>query len=78
VCAERNAVGAMVMAGRTPVAVAIVVDSKRVTPPCGLCRQVLAEFAAAELPIRSFNLEGQHLSWTVGELLPEPFTRAFL
>ncbi len=78
VCAERNAVGALVLAGRTPVAVAIVVDSKQVTPPCGLCRQVLAEFGAPTLPIRSFNLEGQQKSWTVGELLPEPFSRAFL
>jgi cytidine deaminase len=52
-CAERAAVAAMVAAGDTrPVICAIVASgtggtgrrAPRPTPPCGICRQVLAEF----------------------------------
>lgn len=78
VCAERNAIGALVLAGRKPLAVAIVVDSREPTPPCGMCRQVLAEFSPPELPVRSRTPSGQEARWTVGELLPHAFTRSFL
>jgi cytidine deaminase len=77
VCAERNAIGALVRSGRALKAVAIVVDAAKVTPPCGACRQVLAEFAAANLPIRSRTPHAE-ASWTLGELLPHAFTRSFL
>jgi cytidine deaminase len=45
-CAERAAVAAMVGAGdRKPVACAVVTRGPRPGAPCGICRQVLAEFA---------------------------------
>lgn len=45
-CAERSAVAAMVTAGqRAPVACAVVTGSGRPAAPCGICRQVLFEFA---------------------------------
>jgi cytidine deaminase len=78
VCAERNAIGAMVLAVRKPVAVAIRVDSREPTPPCGMCRQVLAEFGSAALPVASQTLSGGEARWTLGELLPHAFTRSFL
>src|SRR5690349_2808106 len=58
-CAERNALGraAVEGAGR-PLAVAIVADSERPCPPCGACRQVIAEFAAPDVPVKSRNLAG--------------------
>jgi cytidine deaminase len=77
VCAERNAMAAMVIAGRKPVAVAIVVDSREPTPPCGACRQVLAEFGAPDMPVSSRTLSGQQASWKLGELLPFAFTKSF-
>ncbi len=50
-CAERNAVGQMIAAGeRDPVALAVVTKGPRAGSPCGMCRQVLAEFAE-DLPI---------------------------
>ena len=78
VCAERNAVGAMALQGKKPKRVAIVVDHVRPVPPCGMCRQLLAEFAALEVEVRSKTLDGQELKTTVGELLPFAFTSAFL
>ncbi|MBL9038549.1 MAG: cytidine deaminase [Archangium sp.] len=78
VCAERNAVAAMVLAGRTPLACAIVVDSDIPTPPCGVCRQVLAEFAGPKFPVRSRTVKGKEARYSLGALLPHTFTRAFL
>jgi cytidine deaminase len=77
VCAERNAVGALVLNGRRLVAVALSVDSEQVTPPCGACRQVLSEFGGPEVPIRS-RTKSTEAAWTLGELLPHAFTRHFL
>lgn len=45
-CAERSAIAAMVAAGdRNPVACAVVTAGPVPGSPCGICRQVLAEFA---------------------------------
>jgi cytidine deaminase len=45
-CAERSAIAAMVTAGdRDPVAAAVVTAGPRPGTPCGICRQVLCEFA---------------------------------
>lgn len=79
VCAERNAFAAGVARGQgTPVAVAIVVDTPEPCPPCGMCRQVMAEFAGPDLPVRSRTLKGDEARYSLGELLPHAFTRAFL
>jgi len=77
-CAERNAVGQVVMNARRPVAVAIVTDSKQPTPPCGMCRQVLAEFAAPATPVRSRTAKGLERRYTVRQLLPAAFTGRWL
>ncbi len=45
ICAERNAVFKSISEGyQDIIAIAIYVDSDRLFPPCGACRQVLAEF----------------------------------
>jgi cytidine deaminase len=47
VCAERSAVLAAVQGGaRELVAVAVCTDLSPPAPPCGMCRQTLAEFAS--------------------------------
>lgn len=79
VCAERGALAAGVAQGRDkPVAIAIVVDTPTPCPPCGMCRQVMLEFAPRELPVRSRNLKGDEARYTLGELLPHAFTSDFL
>ncbi len=51
VCAERNAIGAMVVAGASkPVACAVVTGGTKPGSPCGMCRQVLVEFAR-DMPV---------------------------
>lgn len=77
-CAERNAVGQLVLSARAPVAVAIVTAAKDPTPPCGMCRQVLAEFAAPATPVRSRTLKGREARYTVRQLLPAAFTGRWL
>lgn len=79
VCAERNAIAGMVGEGGTRLlGVAIVVDTQSPTPPCGGCRQVMAELGQMGVPVRSRNLGGQEERWTLGELLPHAFTKSFL
>ncbi|MCY1042488.1 cytidine deaminase [Corallococcus sp. bb12-1] len=79
VCAERNAFAAGVAQGKEkPLAVAVVVDTPEPCPPCGMCRQVMAEFAGPDIPVRSRTLNGGEARYSLGELLPHAFTRAFL
>jgi cytidine deaminase len=45
-CAERSAVAAMVSAGDdAPIACVVVTEGSKPGTPCGICRQVFAEFA---------------------------------
>lgn len=77
VCAERNAVAAAVVEGATPgdvVAVAVVAAGNGPTPPCGACRQVLSDFAAADTPVLQHDIgTGETVVSTLGELLPHAF-----
>lgn len=78
-CAERNAIAQLVAQGkRRLAAVAIVVDSARPTPPCGMCRQVMAEFGGSQLEVVSRTPDGLEVRWRLVELLPYAFTRTFL
>lgn len=72
-CAERAAVAAGITAGaRTFDALALVSDGEAPAPPCGACRQVLAEFAP-QLRVTSYGQNGEVAEWTVDELLPHRF-----
>lgn len=78
VCAERNALARAVIEQKKLVALAIVVDSREPTPPCGMCRQVIAEFGSSTTPIGSRTVAGKEARWTLAELLPHAFTRSYL
>jgi cytidine deaminase len=78
-CAEAGAIAAMVAAGGTEIAEALVVaDGPELVTPCGGCRQRLAEFAQAETPVILADLVGERARSTVGELLPGAFGRGHL
>lgn len=73
ICAERAAVGAAVSAGeREWVALAVVADYPEPVTPCGICRQVLAEFGP-DMPVIMANLAGERRVMMVRELLPGMF-----
>jgi cytidine deaminase len=77
VCAEQAAVAAAVAQGSHRfAALAIVTEGDRPSPPCGACRQVLAEFG--DISITSYSTEGPSARWSLSELLPHPFSAALL
>lgn len=70
-CAERGAVTSAVAAGHTKFsALCVAVDGEPVTP-CGICRQVLCEFAPG-LPILCAGTD-RVMETTLGALLPSAF-----
>jgi cytidine deaminase len=72
-CAERNAVAAMVAGGEREIALVVVASRGGVTP-CGACRQVLAEFGL-NFPVVLVDSETQAVQnrWLMKELLPGAF-----
>lgn len=73
-CAEAGAIAAMIAAGDTRIAeVVVIADSPSPVPPCGGCRQKLAEFAGPELKIVLATTAGAQLETTIAELLPGAF-----
>jgi cytidine deaminase len=73
ICAERNAIGQMIAAGEhTPVACAVVTSGPRAGSPCGICRQVLWEFAR-DMPIALVTDTGRRRDTTLAKLLPDGF-----
>ena len=77
-CAERSAVGSAFAQGtRGFAAIAIATPTNTPTPPCGMCRQVLAE-VAPDIPVRCFTPSGEVLKTTVRALLPHLFDRNHL
>lgn len=73
-CAETSAIGALIAAGQTHIAeVAVVAERMDICPPCGGCRQRLAELASADTAVHLGRPGGPHETTTVGELLPLAF-----
>jgi cytidine deaminase len=77
-CAERTAVFKAVSEGErdfTAIAIAGGPEEGKLDycPPCGVCRQVLAEFCAADFEIILPSSSGETKRFTLAELLPESF-----
>jgi homotetrameric cytidine deaminase len=73
-CAETSAIGALVAGGETEIAaVAVVAEKLDICPPCGGCRQRLAEFAKPETPVYLGRPGGEHQVFTLAELFPLSF-----
>ena len=78
-CAERVALFSAIAAGKTVFAALAVVGGKAgeepdaICPPCGICRQALAEFCPAEMPVYLCDGEGVK-AFSFGALLPLSFS----
>ena len=74
-CAEAGAIAAMVAAGEREIVEAYVVAGSALpVPPCGGCRQKLAEFSAPDVPVTMATISGIEKTLTVAQLLPGAFT----
>jgi cytidine deaminase len=78
VCAERGAISAAIAAGQHRFAALVVaVKGARAAAPCGVCRQVLAEFPPS-FPIVCVSADGDRFETSVAELLPHAFGPSYL
>ena len=73
-CAERNAIGAMVATvGPQPIK-RIAIVANRLASPCGACRQVISEFGSEIVIISAAADNLEHICrWTIADLLPDSF-----
>lgn len=78
VCAERVAIWKAVSEGVTSFnEIAVVADTEELTPPCGVCRQIIWEFCG-DIPVTFANLRGKTETVRMSELLPRAFDTKFL
>jgi cytidine deaminase len=74
ICAERNAIFRAVADGARRIdAVLVYTPTERPTPPCGACRQVLAEFGAEALVVCCGDDGAADRHFRADELLPDAF-----
>lgn len=73
ICAERNAIFHAVSEGRTAFTRLVIAGrGPDFCVPCGVCRQVMREFAT-ELEIICLNGAGESRTFSLSELLPHSF-----
>ena len=78
-CAERTAIFKAVSEGHKAIeAIAVVGDLNNYTFPCGICRQVINEFAAENIKIIVAKNENEYLVKTMEEILPGAFSKGDL
>ena len=78
ICAERTAVAKAVSDGHTDfVRIVVAGRSEDHCVPCGVCRQVLREFAP-EMEVICLNSKGEELAMSLSDLLPHSFGPEFL
>lgn len=75
-CAERTAIFKAISEGHREIkAIAVVGDMSTFTTPCGICRQVIAEFASKDLEIIIIKNENEYVVKTLEDILPGAFTK---
>jgi len=75
VCAERNCISHAVINGEQSFQMIVIyTEQDKLTPPCGACRQVIAEFFEQSAPVIAINHKNDQQVWSVQELLPSAFT----
>ena len=78
VCAERVAIWKAISEGERELAeIVVVADTEKLTPPCGVCRQIIWEFCG-DVSVTLANLQGKVETISMKELLPRAFDTKFL
>ena len=73
-CPEQTAISMMIMGGgRKIVEMAVIAEKLPLCPPCGGCRQKIAEFAGKDTKIYLCDAVGVKKTMTMSELLPFSF-----
>ena len=73
-CAECTAIGVMVMGGAKKIReIGVIAEKMAYCPPCGGCRQKIAEFADPSTLIHLYDDAGAVKTMTMNELLPFSF-----
>jgi cytidine deaminase len=74
-CAEAGAIAAMIAGGHKRIAeILVIADCPSPVPPCGGCRQKIAEFADPGVRVTLCTMDGKTQITTVADLLPGVFT----
>lgn len=74
ICAERSAIASMVTNGcKKPLVVAVIANTEKPIPPCGACRQVIAEFNPEATIVMYSVKSGELIIKNLSDLLPIPF-----
>lgn len=75
-CAERTAIFKGISEGEKEIkAVAVVGDLNTYTYPCGICRQVIAEFGDMDIKVILAKNENDYIVKDLSEVLPGAFTK---
>lgn len=75
-CAERTAIFKAVSEGHKEIkAIAVVGSENEYTYPCGICRQVITEFAKGDTKVIIAKNENEYIVKTLDEILPGAFTK---
>ena len=79
VCAERTAIFKAISDGERNFVMIAVAGGRNGKveggfPPCGICRQVMAEFCSSDFTVLVATSESEYKEYKLSELLPESFT----
>lgn len=81
VCAERVSIWKAISEkgpGARVKALAIATTTSPPSPPCGICRQILSEFADGDVRVTLVNPNGERVECSFDDLLPHRFDPKFL
>lgn len=75
ICAERNAIMKAIYDGAKKIKLLAVASSAdEICMPCGICRQVMLEFADEDFLLLCSDNQGKYREWTMEQILPDGFS----
>lgn len=75
ICAERNAIASSILKGMKKIKlIVITATTDEPISPCGMCRQVIREFATKDtMIVLASNKTDKYLTYTVDQIIPYSF-----